>query len=154
MEFKKVKDSYNTYTCKMSFGQLVAIRNALEKDHADPVSDEIYAEINYYLNNLPGPGEDPDDFKEEKREGEEAKKKEREEKREAKKSGEEPAKSEPAAKSSPKKPSGEGGGSDALGGLFGKIKQDRQKLAASMQGGPTDPVIQEAAQLLPPPPRT
>ena len=64
MELKKVKDTYNTYSVKLSFGQLVAIRDALKKDHSDPLSDEVLAEIEYYLNDLPGPGEHPGDYKE------------------------------------------------------------------------------------------
>ena len=56
MKIKKVSDTFNTYSVELSFGQLVAMRNALEKDHSDPLSDEIYAEINWYLQNVPGPG--------------------------------------------------------------------------------------------------
>jgi len=59
-------DSFNDYGVEMSYGQLVAIRNALEKDHADPLSDELYAELNYYLQNVPGPGESSDEFKAER----------------------------------------------------------------------------------------
>ena len=70
MKIKKSKydglDSFNDYDISMSYGQLVAIRNALEKDHADPLSDELYAELNYYLQNVPGPGESSDEFKAER----------------------------------------------------------------------------------------
>lgn len=70
MKIKKMKfdgmDSFNDYQVEMSYGQLVAIRNALEKDHADPLSDELYAELNYYLQNVPGPGESSDEFKAER----------------------------------------------------------------------------------------
>lgn len=70
MKIKKLKfdgmDSFNDYGVEMSYGQLVAVRNALEKDHADPLSDELYAEINYYLQNVPGPGESSDAFKAER----------------------------------------------------------------------------------------
>ena len=47
----------------MSFGQLTAIRNALSAEHADPLADELFAELNWYLDNIPGPGEDEDDLK-------------------------------------------------------------------------------------------
>ena len=70
MKIKKLKfdgmDSFNDYSVEMSYGQLVALRNALEKDHSDPLSDELYAELNYYLQNIPGPGENSDEFKAER----------------------------------------------------------------------------------------
>jgi hypothetical protein len=70
MKIKKVKfdglDSFNDYTVELSYGQLVAMRNALEKDHSDPLSDELYAELNYYLQNIPGPGENSDEFKQQR----------------------------------------------------------------------------------------
>lgn len=70
MKIKKIKfdgmDSFNDYQVEASYGQLVAIRNALEKDHSDPLSDELYAELNYYLQNVPGPGESSDEFKAER----------------------------------------------------------------------------------------
>jgi hypothetical protein len=70
MKIQKMKfdgmDSFNDYKVEMSYGQLVAIRNALEKDHSDPLSDELYAELNYYLQNVPGPGESSDAFKAER----------------------------------------------------------------------------------------
>lgn len=70
MKIKKVKydglDSFNDYQVELSYGQLVAIRNALEKSHDDPLSDELHAELNYYLQNIPGPGEKSDEFKAER----------------------------------------------------------------------------------------
>lgn len=70
MKIKKVKydglDSFNDYAVEMSYGQLVAMRNALEAKHDDPLSDELYAELNYYLQNIPGPGENSDQFKAER----------------------------------------------------------------------------------------
>jgi hypothetical protein len=70
MKIKKVKcdglDSFNDYQVELSYGQLIAMRNALEKAHADPLSDELYAELNYYLQNIPGPGESSDQFKAER----------------------------------------------------------------------------------------
>ena len=66
MRIKKIDDTFNDYKVEISYGQLVAIRNALEKDHSDPLSDEIYAEVNFYLNNVPGPGESTEEFKAEK----------------------------------------------------------------------------------------
>ena len=70
MKIKKAKfdgmDTFNDYDVSLSYGQLVAIRNALEAKHDDPLSDELYAEINYYLQNIPGPGESSDEFKAER----------------------------------------------------------------------------------------
>src|SRR5919108_1978230 len=59
----KGQPTYNDYELEISFGQLIAIRDALEKAHADPVSDEILAELNYYLAQVPGPGEDEAEHK-------------------------------------------------------------------------------------------
>jgi len=65
MRIKKIKDSYNDYQVEMSFGQLTAMRNALASDHSDQLSDELYAELNWYLDNIPGPGESEEDLKKE-----------------------------------------------------------------------------------------
>jgi hypothetical protein len=59
VEIDKVKGSYNDYELRLSFGQLKAIRNALEKDHADPISDELFDAIAFYMaGNIAMPGED------------------------------------------------------------------------------------------------
>ena len=63
MNITKVKKSYNDYEVSLSFGQLDAIRAALEKDHSDPLSDELLAELIWYLDRVPGPGEDEDELK-------------------------------------------------------------------------------------------
>jgi len=63
MQIKKKEGSYSDYTLNLSWGQLLAIRNALATDHTDPVSDELHAELNFYLANLPGPGESEEDIK-------------------------------------------------------------------------------------------
>lgn len=64
MRIQKIKDTFNDYRVEMSWGQLNAIHAALEKDHADPLADEAYAELNWYLQNVPGPGEDEEEYKE------------------------------------------------------------------------------------------
>lgn len=69
MKIKKIKDTYNDYQCEMSFGQLMAIKNALASDHSDPLADELFAELNWYLDNIPGPGESEDDLKREEEAG-------------------------------------------------------------------------------------
>ena len=67
--------SFNDYSLQqISWGQLKAIKDALEKDHSDPISDEIFAEIQYYLQNVPGPGVDPDQWKAERDADKDAKK--------------------------------------------------------------------------------
>ena len=58
-EIKKKAGSYNTYTLTLSWGQLEAIRDALALHHADPLADEFYEEISFYMaGNVPLPGED------------------------------------------------------------------------------------------------
>lgn len=63
IKLSKVKGSYNTYKLEMSMGQIEAMRNALEKDHADPISDELLAILTYYIDKVPGPGEEEEDIK-------------------------------------------------------------------------------------------
>ena len=66
MKIKKVNNTFNDYSVELSWGQLNAIFAALEKDHADPLADELFAELGWYLENVPGPGEDEDAYKEAK----------------------------------------------------------------------------------------
>jgi hypothetical protein len=66
MVIKKKKETFNDYSVEMSWGQLNAIYRALEKDHADPLADELFAELGWYLENVPGPGEDEEAYKEAK----------------------------------------------------------------------------------------
>lgn len=63
IELKKKSGTYNTYTIKLSYGQIECIRQALEKDHATPIADELKALFDYYLQTLPGPGEEEEDVK-------------------------------------------------------------------------------------------
>lgn len=71
MVIKKKKDTFNDYDLQLSWGQLEAIRNALESDHADPMSDELLAELQWYMARVPGPGEEEED-KEARQQGAEA----------------------------------------------------------------------------------
>jgi hypothetical protein len=66
MKIKKVNQTFNTYSVELSWGQLNAIYRALEPDHADPLADELFAELGWYLQNVPGPGEDEEEYKEAK----------------------------------------------------------------------------------------
>jgi len=63
MIIKKKAKTFNDYSVEMSWGQLNAIYAALEGNHADPLADELYAELGWYLQNVPGPGEDEEEYK-------------------------------------------------------------------------------------------
>lgn len=63
MILKKKAKTFNDYDLSLSFGQLEAIMASLERDHADPVADELYAELQWYMQRVPGPGEEEDDQK-------------------------------------------------------------------------------------------
>jgi len=58
MDIKKKNESFNTYTITLSFGEMQAIYTALAKGHADPIADEMFMGLKYYMERLPGPGED------------------------------------------------------------------------------------------------
>ena len=62
MIIKKKADTYNTYTLEVSWGQLQAFLAALQSDHADPVRDETMAELSWYMDRVPGPGEDEEEI--------------------------------------------------------------------------------------------
>jgi hypothetical protein len=63
VKISKAKDTFNDYKVELSWGQLNAIYNALEQNHADPLADELFAELGWYLQNVPGPGEDEEEYK-------------------------------------------------------------------------------------------
>lgn len=63
IQIKKKSGTYNTYTWTLSYGQMEAIKNALEKDHSNPIADEMLAMLAYYIPNVPGPGEEEEDVK-------------------------------------------------------------------------------------------
>jgi len=63
-ELKKKNGTYNAYTLSLSWGQLQVMVAALEREHSDPVSDELLAELKWMLENaVPGPGESEQDMK-------------------------------------------------------------------------------------------
>jgi hypothetical protein len=62
VKITKQNDTYDTYRVEISMGQLLGIRDALRNSHAGPVADEMLTEIDWYLNQLPGPGETKDDM--------------------------------------------------------------------------------------------
>lgn len=63
MKIDKVSKTFGDYKVEMSWGQLEVISAALERDHADPVADELFAELRWYMDRLPGPGESEEDTK-------------------------------------------------------------------------------------------
>lgn len=59
MEIKKKSGTYNVYSLTVSWGQLEAIRDALALNHADPLADELFEELSWWLaGQVPLPGED------------------------------------------------------------------------------------------------
>jgi hypothetical protein len=58
VKIEKTKNLVNTYKCELSYGQLIAMRNGLAMQHADPVADEMHYELSVYLDMLPRPGEE------------------------------------------------------------------------------------------------
>lgn len=62
MKIQKDEKSYQDYKLTISYGQLIAIRDALTAAHAEPMADEILQEISFYLENVPGPGESKEEF--------------------------------------------------------------------------------------------
>ena len=62
MEIKKKDGTYNTYQATLSWGELEAIYRSMGTDHANPIADEVYNGLGYFLQgNLPRPGEDEAD---------------------------------------------------------------------------------------------
>ena len=64
MEISKVGQEYNTYRVTLSYGELMAIQNALKGKHDDSVSDEMYNSLEWYTSRLPEPGSEDTKLKE------------------------------------------------------------------------------------------
>lgn len=62
MKLEKIKKTYNDYKLELSWGQIEAIAQALSQNHSDPVSDELHAEWQWYMERVPGPGEDEEEI--------------------------------------------------------------------------------------------
>jgi len=62
MKLEKIKKTYNDYKLELSWGQVEAIAAALANNHSDPLSDELYAEWQWYMERVPGPGEDEEEI--------------------------------------------------------------------------------------------
>jgi hypothetical protein len=63
MKLDKVKKSFNDYDLELSWGQLEIVRAALERDHSEPIADEMLAELEWYMDRVPGPGEEEEEVK-------------------------------------------------------------------------------------------
>lgn len=61
MKIDKVNNSFNTYKIELSFTEMMALYKGLAKSHADPVADEVFRGLQYYLDRVPGPGEDKEE---------------------------------------------------------------------------------------------
>jgi len=62
MKLEKIKKTYNDYKLELSWGQIEAIAQALSQNHSDPLADELYAEWQWYMERVPGPGEDEEEI--------------------------------------------------------------------------------------------
>ena len=63
MRIKKKDQSYNDYVLELSFGELVAISNGMSDfKGGGVVADEVRKGLQFYLDRIPGPGEDKDEF--------------------------------------------------------------------------------------------
>jgi hypothetical protein len=58
MKIQKKSGTYDFYTLEVSFTEMAAMLNSLETDHSNPISDEMYAAIKWYIERLPEPGSD------------------------------------------------------------------------------------------------
>lgn len=63
IKLSKTAGTYNTYKMELSFGQLEAIKAALQAKHDDAIADELLVMLDYYSQELPGPGEEKEDTK-------------------------------------------------------------------------------------------
>jgi hypothetical protein len=61
MKLEKIKKTYCDYKLELSWGQVEAIAAALSQNHSDPLADELYAEWQWYMDHVPGPGEDEEE---------------------------------------------------------------------------------------------
>ena len=62
MHIEKVNNTFDTYKLTISRGELSALSDALDKVDPSPVTDAMREGVQWYLNNVPGPGEDKKEF--------------------------------------------------------------------------------------------
>jgi hypothetical protein len=67
MKIDKLNNTYDFYKLEVSFGELAAMLNAFEAQSGQgPVHDDMQAAIRWYMDRIPGPGEDKEEFKQKK----------------------------------------------------------------------------------------
>lgn len=67
MELKKEKDTFDEYSLRgLTWQHVIAMRDALAENHASPHADELFANLVWNLDRVPGPGEEDEDGEKEK----------------------------------------------------------------------------------------
>jgi hypothetical protein len=131
MIIKKKASTYDTYTLEISYLQLVSLERLLSDSASEPVVDELLGALQFYLDELPKPGED----KSEKEKDEDAAKGEGSaEDAEAADAGASAAEDEMLE--APPEPDGGGGG---FGGGLGDPEPEEELGQEGPTGPPGDP---------------
>jgi hypothetical protein len=61
MKLKKQAGQFNTYSAELTYGEILVLRNALNKSPGmGPEADEMLEGFNWYLDKMPEPGEEGD----------------------------------------------------------------------------------------------
>ena len=69
MKVAKRNNTYDFYTLEVSFNELNAIIAGLKNQTSDPICDEMVAAMEWYKQDLPGPGETKEDVNAKKEAG-------------------------------------------------------------------------------------
>jgi hypothetical protein len=61
MKLKKQAGQFNTYSAELTYGEILVLRNALQKSPGmGPEADEMLEGFNWYLEKMPEPGQEGD----------------------------------------------------------------------------------------------
>ncbi len=61
MKLKKQAGQFNTYSAELTYGEILVLRNGLQKSPGmGPEADEMLEGFNWYLEKMPEPGQDSD----------------------------------------------------------------------------------------------
>ena len=61
MKLKKQSGQFNTYSAELTYGEILVLRNSLQKSPGmGPEADEMLEGFNWYLDKMPEPGEEGD----------------------------------------------------------------------------------------------
>tara|TARA_R110000868_G_scaffold18096_3_gene78425 strand:+ start:618 stop:1013 length:396 start_codon:yes stop_codon:yes gene_type:complete len=61
MKLKKQAGQFNTYSAELTYGEILVLRNGLQKSPGmGPEADEMLEGFNWYLEKMPEPGEEGD----------------------------------------------------------------------------------------------